>query len=203
MTNLYVFDDANHLYLTGFYLPRTVVFSGPSKAERRFFEPKYSRMPDDIGIAAILTGLARQQVMFLLDPPEEQIAAIGLDTWVLRRSGVGALSSWYAGEQPATRYRVLMHRMPRKHGGRGLPLIWDQSYDVLEATPGFRLERRTPSKTALYDAVGVLETLSWPTEVAWTGSARLYRALATLPVQMRLTRTSISWLWIAAKRSDD
>ena len=156
MINLHVYDPDNHLFLTGFYLPKQHVFRRGRDAGNGSSR-EWARVPDEEGMARILTALAGQLAGVWLRESTIEPMPIGLETWALGYSAKGAFESWFVDEPPGTRYRVWMHRTPRRHGQCSLPVLWDEVYNEFDAKGTPPLRRRSLPGSALHSGVVVLE----------------------------------------------
>ncbi len=164
MMNLHVYDEGNHLYLTGFYLPSQAVFSSTARdGPLDGTGPAWTRIPDDQGMAHILTIVAKQLVALRLQlSGPEEVVGLGLETWVLRAAddGDGRLGGWFAGEPAGSRYRVLIHRMPRVYRSQPLPLLWDEVYAEMDAKGPALAGRNVPSSALHAGAVALGDVLA-------------------------------------------
>jgi hypothetical protein len=153
-TNLHLYDHKNHLFLTGFYLP-TAYASIPIT---RGALHQTRAVPDDDGVGQALTEMAKERAATLLRGSGQWSDDAGLQTWVFNASPrrTGPLDDWFRGAIPNGRYRVLVHRTPRRYAGRALPAIWDEVYDELYATGSPAFRGYTAEPRALRSGVTVL-----------------------------------------------
>lgn len=159
-SDVHLYDEDHHLYMTGLYMPPQSVFGQLPQSDLNSHARAWARVPDDEGLARVLTaitgGLLQREIVadsIPGTPPYEK-----LESWVLRPTTdrAGRLDAWFVGEPLHTRYRVLVHHAPRRHGSLILPLLWDEAYRELEAIRPSR-PRRYVSTEALRSGVRVLE----------------------------------------------
>lgn len=158
VTNLHLYDSHNHLFMTGFYLPRKFP-SAPGFRMLAGLGPEDNRTPDDDSVGQMLMAMAKERSATRLRGTGRDTEEAGLQTWVFSPSPrhLGRLEDWFAGALPDSRYRVLVHRTPCQYAGRRLPVLWDDVYDELYALNPPTLRSYPPSPRALRSGVTVLE----------------------------------------------
>lgn len=158
MTNLHIYDNDNHLYMTAMDLPRFSVFrleSAPQAVSNGM--PRVERLDLETGVARILAALAKGAVERMLEVPTGDVTApIGLETWIVRPSLDGRLSEYFSGLPSSTRRRVFIHRTPVRSPLTQARCHWDAAYEVLESDRGSRLARAENTPAALRQGVDVL-----------------------------------------------
>ncbi len=158
MTNLHIYDNDNHLYLTAMNLPHMSVFRFDSASEATSNGvPHMERLDLEAGICRILGVLARGAIERMREVPTGSVVCpLGLETWIVRPSPSGRLSEYFAGLPSHTRRRVFIHRTPVRSPWTQARCLWDLAYETLEADRGSGFKRVENSAAALRQGVEVL-----------------------------------------------
>lgn len=158
MTNLHIYDNDNHLYLTAMNLPHMSVFKFDSAAETTANGvPRMERLDLEAGICRILAVLARGAIERMREVPTGSVVCpLGLETWIVRPSPSGRLSEYFAGLPSHTRRRVFIHRTPVRSPWTHARCLWDMAYETLEAGRGSGLVRAENPPAALRQGVEAL-----------------------------------------------
>ncbi len=155
MSSLHLYDVRNHLFLTGFYLPLRSSWASEIAGDGGFDQ---QAAPDDESVGQMLMVTAKQRTEPRLRPVGRDADDAGLQTWVLGPSprGMGRLQDWFRSAQRDSRYRIAIHRTPRRYAGCALPLVWDEVYDVLSIKGASALRSVAVAPTALRSGVTAL-----------------------------------------------
>lgn len=154
--NLHVYDARNHLFLTGLYLPKAF----PSTpAIDSYLGTDAASVPDDDSVGRLLMLMAKKHTGARLCGTGRDYEDAGLQTWMLSPSPrrKGHLDDWFSDARPYGRFRVAIHRTPRRYGGRSLPGIWDDVHDEFGAIFPSAVPRDAGSPTELRLGLTVLE----------------------------------------------
>lgn len=153
--DLHVFDDANHLFLTAYDLPRFDAFEADRSGDNG---RGWKSISTDEAWARILQLTARPFVRWeAYGPPFVPAAGTVLETCLLRPAAEcqGRHREYFNGR--SSRYRLALHRTARNLAKHPSPLVWDQVYHKVDRDNPSQVVRHPVTNTALHAGAVVLE----------------------------------------------